>query len=112
MEEGQAEKEINNTRRHYFVFNLKTFNYLVIGAIFIVSFFYLIFSNKLTASGFLMNENKEELEQLQKENQELELTVMNFESYQSVTDRLEPLKMVKVDRIDYVEVKEEDLAMR
>lgn len=111
MPESQEQNEIKIKKRSL-ILNTKLIGFLIIIFIFTLSFYYFVVTNSLTASGFLINDNKEKLDSLQKENQELELKVMNMESYYNISERLEELKMVQVDKIDYIEVVEEDLAMK
>jgi len=110
MEQINSENEIQ--KKKSIVFNPITSSVFIIATICILSFYYFIISNSLTASGFLINENKEKLNSLQKQNQDLELEVMNMESYYDVSERLESLKMVKVDQVDYIEVIEEVVARK
>ena len=45
---------------------------------------------------------KTKISELQKESENIELKIMDLESYENISQRAEKLKMVKVDKIDYI----------
>lgn len=73
---------------------------------------YFLISNNLIYQGFYINEVKDEMEEKQKTNKDLELAVMNMESYEEVEKRIKELGMVAVGEIEYLEVKSGEVAMK
>jgi len=63
---------------------------------------YVISVNNLSIKGFVLADLKLKVSELQKENENIELKVMNLESYENINKRANELKMVKVDKIDYI----------
>ena len=63
---------------------------------------YVVSVNNLSIKGFVLADLKSKVSELQKENENIELKVMNLESYENITKRVNELKMVKVDKIDYI----------
>ena len=63
---------------------------------------YVISVNNLSIKGFVLADLKSKVSELQKENENIELKVMNLESYENIIKRVNELKMVKVDKIDYI----------
>ena len=70
--------------------------------IMILGISYVVSVNNLSIKGFVLNDLKLKVSELQKENENIELKVMNLESYENITKRANELKMVKVDKIDYI----------
>ncbi|OGF27018.1 hypothetical protein A2242_03005 [Candidatus Falkowbacteria bacterium RIFOXYA2_FULL_47_9] len=73
---------------------------------------YLMLSNHLITQGFALNSAKERLTELTKQNQELELAVMQGESYDQVSGHIAALGMVAAGDVEYLEVKSSGVAMR
>ena len=63
---------------------------------------YVISVNNLSIKGFILADLKSKIAELKKENENIELKVMNLESYENITKRANELKMVKVDKINYI----------
>ena len=63
---------------------------------------YVVSVNNLSIKGFVLADLKSKVSELQKENENIELKVMNLESYENITKRANELKMVKVDKINYI----------
>ncbi|MFH1326358.1 MAG: hypothetical protein ABIH48_02720 [Candidatus Falkowbacteria bacterium] len=91
--------------------NMKTLNYFLASLILIVSISYFVASNHLISQGFAINEIKNSVQDLKKNNRDLELIVMNLESYKGLQERIQELEMVSVNEIDYIEFKNENVAM-
>ena len=74
---------------------------------------YLLLSNHLITQGFALNQVKERVEVLAKTNRELELAVMQGESYEKISESIAKLQMVKAgDDVEYVEAKSKEVALR
>jgi hypothetical protein len=87
------------------IFNVKFFNVFLLLTIGVMGFIYIFSVNDLIAKGFKLNELKKELSRISEENTEYNLKVLSLESYNSLDRRATELKMVAVDRIDYITVK-------
>ena len=68
--------------------------------------------NDLSIKGFVLQELKSKVTELKNENKNIELTATELESYENIHRRAEDLKMVKVDKIDYVMVVNDVVAMK
>jgi cell division protein FtsL len=67
---------------------------------------YIVSINDLSIKSFTLQAAKNEIADLQKENDRLNLAVMNLDSYDNINRRAKELKMVKVDKIEYIEIKD------
>ena len=115
-DEAQTETALRPSKRAPFRWPFK-FNMVTAGAfLFIcavgVGCAYLILSNHLISQGFTLNTAKTRVAELTKQNQELELAVMQGESYERVSGRIAALGMVAVGNVEYVEIKNSGVAMR
>ena len=63
---------------------------------------YVVSVNNLSIKGFVLSDLKSKIAELQKENENIELKVMNLESYENIIKRADELKMVKVNKINYI----------
>ena len=96
-----------------FKLDLKTVNILLIICALVSSVGYLALSNHLISQGFALNEARQKVEELTKQNRDLELTAMNLESYDNINKRIAQLNMVSAsDDIEYIEFKVGGVAMR
>ena len=91
-------------------------NIMMLGLLFVVTALssgagYFVLSNHLISQGFALNEAKERVETLRTQNRELELLVMQGESYDYVAQRVAELHMVSAGDIEYVEVKSKGVAL-
>ncbi|PIR92589.1 hypothetical protein COU01_00910 [Candidatus Falkowbacteria bacterium CG10_big_fil_rev_8_21_14_0_10_44_15] len=73
---------------------------------------YLAVSNQLISNGFAINSLKNNIAALNKNNQDLELKVMNLESYAAVNERITALGMVGSSNVEYLEIPRGEVAMR
>ncbi len=74
--------------------------------------YYIVSINDLSAKGFVMQELKNKLAVINKDNKDMELRVMELESYENIDQRANNLKMVKVDKIDYFTIIDETVAKK
>ena len=63
---------------------------------------YVVSVNSISIKGFVLADLKLKFLELQKENDNIELKVMNLESYDNIIKRVDELKMVKVNKINYI----------
>ena len=93
-------------------FNVHTVNACLIVIAFIASVSYLLLSNNLISQGFALNEARNKVSALTKENRELELEAMSLGSYENINEKISQLGMVDVGKVDYIELKTEGVARR
>ena len=60
--------------------------------------------NDISVKGIVMQELRKEYTTLQKENDQVEIKVMTLESYENIDKRARELKMVKVDKVNYINI--------
>jgi len=92
--------------------NAKTLNIFIFSAFIFLISSYLVLSNHLISRGFALNQTKQQFDNLQKENRALELAAMKLESSNNIKERIATLEMVKVSDLEYIEIKNSDVAMR
>jgi hypothetical protein len=69
---------------------------IVLGVSFIISV------NSLSVRGFVLQELKNKTKILETESNNIELNIMSMETYENINQRAQNMKMVKIDKIDYV----------
>ncbi len=94
------------------IFTLASLNIAFIACFIMVCVSYLIVSNQLVSRGFAINEKKEQFQDLKKQNRELELAVIDLESYSYINKKVAELGMVKISEIDYIEEISVSVAVR
>ncbi len=92
--------------------HLSIFNKLLFGVIGLVGIYFVFGVNDLSIKGFVLHEIKTEVSQLLEENRKYELQVMQLESYEALAYKAEQLNLVKVDKIDYIFVDKDSVAMK
>jgi cell division protein FtsB len=68
--------------------------------------------NDLSIKYFVVFEKKQELAKLKEANRELETKAMSMSSYAAINKKLEGLKMVKVEKVDYLTASQPVVAKR
>jgi hypothetical protein len=79
-------------------------NGLLVAIIIVGSLYYVTGINDLVVKGFTLQELKNKATLLSEENQSLNVKVASLKSYNNLAKRIEDLKMVAVDNIDYVKL--------
>lgn len=99
-------------KKNVFAVRLKLLSnfFIVMSAVFIVAFVILI--NDLSIKGFVLQDLKLKVIELEEGNRELELLAMKLESYENISERAEKLCMIKVEKIEYITVTDEAVAKR
>lgn len=87
------------------IISIKILNIFLVLTISVIGFIYIFSINELIAKGFKLNELKKELNRISEENSEYNLEILSLESYNSLNKRASELKMVAVEEIDYITVK-------
>ncbi len=75
-------------------------------------FGYILVKNDLSIKGFVINDLQKKIHSLENEKEKLEYKLMNLESYGSLSKRVEELKMVKADQVQYIEIGDSSVAKR
>ncbi|MEI8361268.1 MAG: hypothetical protein WCG01_04010 [bacterium] len=65
---------------------------------------YLVGMNDLSIKHFVVQENKRAVRELKDQNSDLETRIMALSSYNTINKKIASLKMVKVDRLNYINV--------
>ena len=94
------------------IFNWRIFSKILIILIIISGVYFIISVNDLSIKGFMLQELKTELGELDNENVNLELKIMELGSYENISNRARDMKMVKVDKIDYITIIDEVVAIK
>lgn len=93
-------KEKEPVKRSY----LGIVNKLLVMLVIASGVLYLGGTNDLSIKHFVVQENKRNLHDLKDENRSLETKVMALSSYSAINTKLARLKMVKVDKVDYITI--------
>lgn len=80
--------------------------------IFVVIIAYVVTINDLSIKGFVLQDLRTNISQLEIDNEQYELKTMNLESYGLINERAQKLGMVKVDDIKYVSATDGAVAVR
>ncbi|PLX28088.1 hypothetical protein C0583_02550 [Candidatus Parcubacteria bacterium] len=73
---------------------------------------YVVSINDLSIKGFILQDLKVTINELQIENERYELEAMALESYENINEKAKKIGMVKVDNIDYFTVVDGVVAKR
>jgi hypothetical protein len=73
---------------------------------------YVLVKNDMSIKGFVINDLQKKVNHLNKERNLLELNLTFIESYSNLAYRVEELGMVKVEKIDYINMSDDCVAMR
>ena len=92
------------SRKRRGCFNFELANKFIFCLIAVVGVYYVVSINDLAIKGFVLQELKTDAKVLQIENNQMELAVMELESYDSIEKRAKELSMVKVGKIDYITI--------
>jgi hypothetical protein len=86
------------------IFNITTFNYLLVGLIVVSCLYFVSGINDLVVKGFELQELKAQANSLTEENNKTNVQITSLKSYNNLAKRIENLKMVTVDNVDYLKV--------
>lgn len=119
MTQEQKEKFKNNNHKRNICgtkrkshFNLGFISIFMLIMIIFVTFSYVLVKNDLSIKGFVINDLQKQIKNLETEKEKLEFSVMEIESYNNLTKRIENLGMVKVDKIEYINPGDYSVAKR
>jgi len=100
------EKGVNYRR------NILIANRIIVVLIIAFSIGYMLSVNDLSIKGFVLNDLKSQLKDLEKENSLIESQFAQLESNNTINNRAQQLAMVKVDKIDYITLVDGRVAKR
>lgn len=100
----QLSNEKSPTAKKTRQFCLKKFNKILYLAIVLCFGYNLFLINCLSVRGFEMKEARQKLNKITAQNQDLELEIMNLESYRNLNGKIGQLGLVKVEKINYLNV--------
>lgn len=92
--------------------NLPVVNRIMTVLIIVLFGGFLIATNDLSIKGFVLSEMKLKLSDLEKNNQKLQLQVMELQSYDNIDKKARARNMVKVDKIEYISLAKEEVAKK
>ena len=92
--------------------NLLIVNLLLLLLLFLAGVGYLVEMNSIVVSGFKLQAARERLGVLSSEGQDLKNQQLALESYQQMDQKLQSLKLVPIDQINYVNISPEVLAKK
>ncbi|MBI4652716.1 hypothetical protein HY750_00465 [Candidatus Kuenenbacteria bacterium] len=91
----KKQKEIKHT--------LKITRKIILFSIILMGLFYLIQTNSLTVGGLKITDFKKQIEEIKKDNKQLEIEFLQLQAASKIKQASEELKMVKVDNLKYLE---------
>lgn len=92
--------------------NFQLVNRILAGMIVISGVYYVVSINDLAIKGFVLRDKKVQLENLQEDNNQTELAIAKFESYENIEKRAIEMNMVKVSKIEYINVSGKTVARK
>lgn len=91
---------------------LRALNKFLFAAVIAAGLGFVVGVNNLSIKGFVLRELKIRLAEAENDRDSRELRIMELESYENLQARAHDMKMVKVDRIDYVTVVNDEMAKK
>ena len=82
--------------------NLAKLNRLLLILFGILLAFFVFVSNDISIKGMIEQNLRNEYSKIQTENDKIELQVMQLQSYDAIDAKAKAMQMVKVDKIDYI----------
>jgi len=83
---------------------LQKINRILFLLIIVTGVMYLIGTNDVSIKSYVLQQHKKEAMKLRNDNNDLELKTMSLSSYNNLSKRVDSLKLVKVDKIDYINI--------
>ncbi|OGF28468.1 hypothetical protein A2331_05105 [Candidatus Falkowbacteria bacterium RIFOXYB2_FULL_34_18] len=87
-------------------------NKFIMAMILVCGIYFVVSANDLSIKGFVLQKLKLEVAEINKQNKEIKLKIMELESYDNITKKAEELKMVKVEKVDYILISPETVARK
>lgn len=106
---GKEKTEKANKRSRFVTLNLKV---VICGMVVLMGLTYLVQVNKVSTSGFAIQDLEQRVKELKKENAKLELEAARLESLNTIEERVQKLNLVSVEKVDYLEIPDSQLAQK
>jgi hypothetical protein len=103
---GKIENKTNWWRQIRFI------NVVVIVLVIANGLAYLVGINNLVVKGFTLQELKKNLEIVANDNQKIETEKVGLESYSNIEEKLRALKMVPIEKVEYIVAKDDIIAKK
>ncbi|MFH1744890.1 MAG: hypothetical protein ABH881_01835 [bacterium] len=87
-------------------------NRILVGVIFVSGLYFVASINDLSIKGFILQDLKYRANKLSVENKKMELEAARKEAFENINERALSLNMVKVGKIDYIQVSDGQVAKR
>lgn len=82
--------------------NFKILNRVLLISVILLGAYYLIGTNDLAIKSFVLQGEKKKLRELTDKNTDYSLRAMSLSSFNQLSERINGLKMVKIDKVDYL----------
>lgn len=112
IQDRASKSQNNNVRFSKFEQYLSITNKIMIAMVVVFSISYVAVINDLSIKGFILKDKKVQISELEKEHNNNELKVIELESYDHIEKRAREMRLVKVDKIDYIITTDEVFAKR
>jgi len=80
--------------------------------IIVVGIGYMLSVNDLSIKGFVLNDLKSQIKEITKENSQIEMRIAKSESNDNINSRAQEMAMVKVDKIDFINMVSDKVARK
>ena len=105
-------KILNSRKMKRNILSWRLFNKIVISLAVLSGLSYVVVVNDLAIKGIVLEELKKETIRQNNLTNNQELAIMEMESYDNINKRAKDMKMVKVDKIDYIIVNNDGVAKK
>ena len=109
---NHCRKLLNSKRKKRNILSWKLLSGTIIFLAVLSGLCYVITINDLAVKGIVLEELKKEATKQNNLTNNYELVIMEMESYDNINKRAKEMKMVKVDKIDYITINNEDVAKK
>ncbi|MEA1963367.1 MAG: hypothetical protein U9M94_03985 [Patescibacteria group bacterium] len=105
-------KLLNSKRKKRNILSWKLLSGTIIFLTVLSGLCYIVTINDLAVKGIVLEELKKEATRQNNLTNDYELAIMEMESYDNINKRAKDMKMVKVDKIDYITINNEGVAKK
>jgi hypothetical protein len=81
---------------------IKSINTLLLLLIIFFGAYYMLGTNDLSIKSYMLQQQQKQANKIIDDNNELKLKAMSLSSLTNINDKIVALKMVKVDKVDYI----------
>ena len=115
MKQKEKTKTINWKTRNQFCRGrnfCRLLNRFMFSLVAILGLAYVVSVNDISIKGFILEDLQREARVLKTQAEEKEFAIIKLKSYQNISQRAENMNMVKVDSVDYLVTKREEMAKK